>query len=119
MSEIEKWFGVRCLFGHEDGGLYEERITIWPAPSLEAAIELAEREAEEHAAPLRWDYLGLAQAYGPLTDANVDDAELPPESAGTEVFSMMRDSDLGPDEYINRFYATGQERLGDVKASAD
>lgn len=119
MSEKEKWFGVRCLFGHEDGGLYEERITIWPAGSLEAAIELAVREAEEHAAPLRWEYLGLAQAYGPLTDANVDDAELPSESAGTEVFSMMRESDLEPDEYINRFFATGEELLGDVYASTD
>lgn len=119
MSGDEKWFSVRCVFGHEDGGLYEERITIWPARSLEAAIELAVREAQEYAAVLRWDYVGLAQAYGPLTDANVDDAEFPSELAGTEVFSMMRDSELEPDEYINRFYDTGAERLGDVSASAD
>jgi hypothetical protein len=117
MSEGEMWFGVRCLFGHKDGGLYEERVTIWPARSMESAIELAEREAEEYAAPLSRDYLGLAQAYGPVTGANVEDAALPSASAGTEVFSLMRASDLEPDEYIKRFFATGTEHQGDVDRS--
>jgi len=51
------WFGVRCLFQHSDPGaatgvLYEERVTLWRAPSAEEAIARAEAEAASYAADL-------------------------------------------------------------------
>jgi hypothetical protein len=45
------------------------------------------------------DYTGLAQAslYNPPSD-------------GAEVFSLIRDSQLSPDDYLNTFFDTGSER---------
>src|SRR5580704_1024093 len=69
--EDNKWFGVRLISGMLDHGrpisTYEERITLWRADSIEEAIELAEREADEYASSLdehpTIEYLGLAQAF--------------------------------------------------------
>lgn len=36
---------------------------------------------------------------------------------GAEVFSLMRDSDLEPDDYLDAFFSTGNERQGDVSPS--
>ena len=33
-----------------------------------------------------------------------------PLGSGHELFSLMRDSDLSPDEYVDRFHHTGAER---------
>jgi pentatricopeptide repeat protein len=52
---------------------------------------------------------GLAQAYA-LSDDLGD---------GAEVFSLMRDSDLGPDDYLDAFFSTGDERENDVDPSQD
>jgi hypothetical protein len=46
------------------------------------------------------EYTGLAQAYK-LFDPPVD---------GAEVFSLIRDSQLAPDDYLNTFFDTGSER---------
>jgi hypothetical protein len=100
------WFGVRCLFRHQNG-LYEERIAVWPASSLDVAISAA----EEYAADLHCDYLGFAQAYGPLEKSDVDAPRVP--SAGMEVFSLMRRSELAPAAYISHFFATGDEVEGE------
>ena len=100
----EPWYSVRCLFAFEadDGLMYEERVTIWRTESFQAAIEMAELEAHEYARTLEGTYLGLAQAF----HLGVDDRQL---EDGDEVFSLMRVSDLGPDEYVTRFFATGRE----------
>ena len=38
--------------------------------------------------------------------------QIPSESlsAGTEVFSLLRDNDLDSDEYVTAFFDTGRER---------
>ena len=61
---------------------------------------MAETEAEQYAADLDAEYLGLAQAYA------IDD-EL---TAGAEVFSLMRASPLEPSKYLSTYFATGDER---------
>ena len=104
------WFGVRCLFLHQNG-LYEERITVWPANSLDAAISASEEGAEHYAADLQCDYLGFAQAYGPLEEREADPPGVP--SSGMEVFSLMRRSELAPAAYISHFFATGDEVEGE------
>lgn len=80
--------------------VYEERVTLWRTADVDAAIRRAEAEAEEYATILEAEYIGLAQAYL-LADAVGD---------GAEVFSLMRTSDLDPDEYIDQFFDTGNER---------
>ncbi|WP_062206234.1 DUF4288 domain-containing protein [Demequina salsinemoris] len=108
-----EWFGVRCIFRFPWEGrtpTYEERVTLWRAESAEAAIELANEEAREYVDDLDTDechveYLGLAQSYRL--------AEMP--GHGAEVFSMMRDSELEPDDYLAWFFTTGSERLIEVE----
>lgn len=103
------WYAVRCVFrsawSEESEGLppdvhlYEERVTLWRASSLEEAIALAEAEAVEFA-DREDEYLGLAQAV-PLYDE---------PGHGAEVFSLMRSSRLDPDAYLDAFFDTGDER---------
>ncbi|MFF0271126.1 DUF4288 domain-containing protein [Kribbella sp. NPDC004536] len=102
------WYAVRCVFrsgrtAGADFAAYEERITLWRADSFEGAIERAEAEAIEYASLGAPDeYLGLAQAYR-LADAPGD---------GAEIFSLIRDSELAPRAYLDRFFDTGSERQG-------
>jgi hypothetical protein len=95
------WFGVRCVFRWAQPPTYEERITLWEAESLDDAIAMAETEAAAYARRLDSEYLEIAQAYwiGPSRPAH-----------GSEAFSLMRDSELEPDEYLDTFFDTGQER---------
>ncbi len=87
--------------------MYEERVTIWRAASFEEAVESAEREAAEYAETLDAEYLGLAQSF----HVAADDRDLRP---GDEVFSLVRDSDLGAKDYIDRFFDTGTERQREI-----
>jgi hypothetical protein len=80
---------------------YEERITLWQARSFEDAIKLGEAEAEEYGEAAGLEYLHLAQVF---------DQKAKRVGNGSEVFSLMRDSPLAPNDYINRFFDTGDER---------
>lgn len=89
--------------------MYEERITLWRARDLDHAIELAEAEASKYSEdpsdtdqPIR--YVKLAQAYQ-LVDQ---------PGSGAEVFSLIRDSDLDPQDYLSRYFDTGNEHQQDV-----
>lgn len=94
------WFGVRCFFKVLEAS-FEERVTIWRARSHEEAISMAEAEASEYADALGGvEYLNLAQSY------LIGDR---PEH-GSEVFSLVRDSDLSDDDYLDTFFNTGTER---------
>jgi hypothetical protein len=95
------WYGVRCVFRLSRPPTYEERITLWEAGSLDDAIAMAEHEALTYADRLKAEYLEIAQAYW------IGDG---PPGPGTQVFSLMRDSDLDSDDYLDTFYDTGQER---------
>lgn len=101
------WFGVRCVFAWSgwEGRPFEERITLWRARSLDHAIELAEREAEEYAKTNGLERLRLSQAYAIGEEDGI--------GSGTEVFSLLRDSDLAPEQYISTFFATGGEHTQD------
>jgi len=100
-----EWFAVRCVFRWTEAAEqpYEERITLWRTTDLEAALALAEAEARKYAGETGVAYLGLAQGY--QTGAT----ELTP---GSEVFSLLRDSALPPDEYLDRHFDTGSEHQG-------
>ena len=111
----EPWYAVRCVFHFPWGdppGVYEERITLWKADSFDEAIERAEIEAAEYIADGEGRYVGLAQSFHLAAGESVND--------GAEVFSLMRDSTLDGDEYVDRFFDTGAERQtdGDDRTSA-
>jgi hypothetical protein len=107
------WYAVRCVFrkGWYPGEVtrtpvgeydYEERITLWSAPSMRVAIKRAEKEARRYAssideAPSR--YLDFAQGFR-LFDRPQD---------GAEVFSLIRRSGLKQNRYLDSFFDTGTE----------
>ena len=97
------WFAVRCIFeisANSTSRTYEERVTLWKAASAAEALARAESEAEGYAAGVEGNaYLGLAQSYHLFDEPG----------EGAEVFSLMRDSELGPSEYISRFFSVGTE----------
>jgi|SRR5450631_665615 len=106
---LANWFGVRCVFeldpetrADTDPRAFEERVTIWQARGFETAIELAEADAVDYATTLGAKYLGLAQAYK---------IEGPPMQ-GSEVFSLIRQSELAPGGYLSAFFDTGRENQG-------
>ncbi len=100
-------YSVRCIFRWSPRSdqklkyIYEERITLWLANSIDAAIEKAEKEAKEYIEDSEDEYLGLAQAFV-LSDSLVAD--------GIEIFSLLRESNLEPKEYLDAFFDTGNER---------
>ena len=109
VQDEQVWFAVRCVFAcgwlaTELGRpLYEERITLWRAPNVEDAVE----QAEAYAATIDDapdTYLGLAQAY--RLDGEPGD--------GTEVFSLLRESALAPEVYLDAFFDTGTERAREL-----
>ncbi len=101
-SEPGAWFGVRCIVagGRGTPAMYEERITLWQAGSVDMAIALAEAEALAYAEDIEGTYVGLAQCYAL-------DGE---PSHAAEVFSLIRESPLDHDAYVARFFDTGAER---------
>lgn len=113
MSTEEPWYGVRLVYRHTlvAGQTYEERILVVRAKSAEDAIEMAEeisvREYEDEST----ERLEYAMTF------NIFDCDGPYLPPGTEVFSLMRVSDLAPDEYLDRFHSTGSERSQDIDDS--
>ncbi|MEV8615458.1 hypothetical protein AB0383_47500 [Amycolatopsis sp. NPDC051373] len=103
-----EWYAVRCVFQWNSwrGSPFEERITLWRASSLASAIELEEREAGRYASDNGVTYVDFVQAY-----ALRESGELSP---GAEVFSLLRDSPLPPEDYVTRFFDTGGEHQGVV-----
>lgn len=104
----EPWYAVRTVvrFPADDEGdaAYEERITLWRADSFEEAVERAEAEAEDYAIGHGGEPVGLSQVYHlAIGDAVAD---------GDEVFSLIRRSPLEPDDYVDRFFDTGEEDQG-------
>jgi hypothetical protein len=100
----DRWYAVRSLFrvGAEPETAYEERITLWQAGSADDALARAATEAAEYAEFAGATYLAeFGQTYH-LADA--------PPRDGAEVFSLVRDSALPPKPYVDRFFATAQER---------
>lgn len=95
---------MRCIFKHDHhtGILYEERIVLVKASSFDEAIERGEREAVDYVSTLGdVEYLGDAEAFH-IAEQKVGDL--------TEVFSLMRESELDPNEYVATFFQTGRER---------
>jgi hypothetical protein len=110
----KRWYSVRCVFQWTSYAEkpYEERITLWCATTVEEAVTFAEREAADYAqSGNEMAYLGLAQAF--VLD---EDTKL---GHGIEVFSLLRDSELPPNEYIDKFFAAGEEYCPHIRVPPD
>jgi Domain of unknown function (DUF4288) len=97
------WFSARTIYEHDKpgDGLFEERIVLIRAADFDEAFRHAEEEAKSYAEAVGGTYTGYASLYE-LAEEEIGD--------GAEVFSLMRDSDLPAEEYIEHFFATGNER---------
>lgn len=80
---------------------------MWQAESIDNAIELAEKEAKDYASE-DMKFLGFSQAYALSESAPIN---------GIEVFSLLRESDLDPEIYLDTFFDTGREHEGEYEAS--
>jgi hypothetical protein len=106
-SNSVDWYAVRCLFRWNRPESYEERITLWQAENFDEAIAKAEVEGDRYAASASErsiKRLDLVQAYRVYDDLQ----------EGAELFSLLRDSSLPPEEYAKTFFATGSEHQGDA-----
>jgi hypothetical protein len=81
--------------------VYEERITLWRARSINGAIRKSEAEARRYAKECGGTYLKFIQAYWLYDDVDSD---------GLEVFSLMRESDCPSKQYIDTYFDTGTEK---------
>jgi len=97
------WFSARSVYEHDKpgDGLFEERIVLLRAGGFEEALEKAEAEAMRYAEQVGGTYTGYVSVFEIAVETLAD---------GSEVFSLMRDSDLEADDYIDHFFATGDER---------
>jgi hypothetical protein len=93
------WFAVRHVI--QNVASFEERITLWDASSADDAIAKAELEATE--------YVGLLGEPYKVLDLFQSFEMFEPPGDGLEAFSLIRDSELSADEYVDSFFATGAE----------
>lgn len=81
--------------------VYEERITLWRAKTMDGAIRKSEAEAKRYAKESGGTYLKFIQAYWLYDEVDAD---------GSEVFSLMRESNLPSKQYIDTHFDTGAEK---------
>lgn len=107
MDNPEPWYGVRLVYRLTGSPRqsYEERVIIVRAESFNEAIAKAEEYSRKYESDTT-QYLGYAMAF------HIFDENGPSLGEGVEVFSLIRESDLDPKAYIDRFHDTGNECAG-------
>jgi hypothetical protein len=100
----EPWYGVRLIYQLIGASrrAYEERVILVRANSSEVAIAQAEKYSQDYESDTTI-YTGYAMAF------NIFDENGPSLGAGVEVFSLIRQSELDVDAYLDRFHDTGSE----------
>lgn len=106
------WYSAKCVFRHNapvgssNKFAYEERIIVLRAGDLHKAIKRAEEEAHEYSARLEGvEFTGFVAAYD-IGEDEIDDL--------SEVYSVLRDSDLEANPFLDRYYDDGSERTQHV-----
>lgn len=101
------WYSAKCVFRHNapagsSGKFgYEERLIVLRADDLPDAIKRAEEEAHEYSAGLDGvEFTGFVSAYD-LGEDEIHDL--------SEVYSVLRDSDLEANSFLDRYYDDGSE----------
>ena len=81
--------------------LYEERITLWKSGTWEEAFRLAKEEALSYADDCDAKFIETTDSFH-LFEKN--------PGHGSEVWSLMRDSFLAEETYLNAFCCTNRDR---------
>jgi hypothetical protein len=112
MNNLE-WYAAKTIYkSHfvEDGRqttVFEERVVLFRAADFDDTIAKAEAEAAEYCRAISGtEYLGFMDVY------LVGDETI---GHGTEVYSLMRVSDLSSKDYLDQFYDDGKERRRTVE----
>lgn len=98
-----QWFSVRSHYrfiGEFGQNIYEERIVLFRADNGADAIRQAESEAAQYGDEAACEVLPMLQSFRLFDDVG-------PQG---EIFSLMRESELDPESYIDQFFDTGTER---------
>lgn len=98
-----QWFSVRSHYrfiGEFGQNIYEERVVLFQAEGADDAIRQAESEAADYCDGPVCDVLPMFQSFRLFDDVG-------PQG---EVYSLMRESELDPEPYIDQFFDTGTER---------
>jgi hypothetical protein len=105
---MKKLYTAKTIYRHDDRSsegppshLFEERMVILQADSRESAIATAEKEANDYAD--QFDNVNFA-GYIDIFELAITEI-----TVGAEFYSLIRRSNLDIDEYIDRFYDTGNE----------
>jgi hypothetical protein len=103
-----EWFAAKTVCKHqteEDGAaktVYEERVVLLAAVDFSDALIKGEQEARQYCDSIECaSYTGYINVYQ-LSEEAV--------GHGTEIFSLLRDSELSETDYLDRFIDTGRER---------
>jgi hypothetical protein len=100
------WYGAKTIYRHdliEDDTaktLFEERVVLFQTVDFGGAIAQAEAEAKAYALNHDVEYLEFMDVFH-IFDEKV--------GHGTEVYSLMRESRLSEQDYLDRFYDDGNE----------
>ena len=103
LAEARQWFSVRSHYrflGEFNQNIYEERVVLFEADDAADAIRQAEAEAADYGESAGCEVLPMIQTFKLFGGVG----------SGAEVFSLMRESGLDPELYIDRFFDTGDER---------
>ncbi|MBI1346623.1 DUF4288 domain-containing protein [bacterium] len=102
----EPWYSARCVFllqpisqDHSEH-LYEERVVLLRAETFDEAFEKAEKEAKDYIAGDPKSRVLFVEVYH-LFERKIGDK--------VEIFSLIRDSPLSPQDYVSQFFDTGKE----------
>lgn len=105
---MNKYYTAKSIYRHLDIGnggeptpLYEERMVIVESDSFDNALREAEAEALLYAE--QFENVSFA-GYIDLFELNHKNME-----PGSEFYSLIRRSNLETNEYIDKFYDTGNE----------
>ena len=95
------WFSIRNIYlrGEESDGsaVYEERSVLFRADSPEQAFEMAEAEAARYL-QVNPTFRRVGQPVAFMLGAKEDDLHK------AEVWSVLGSSNLGPDEFLQKYY---------------
>ena len=108
MSDEQPWYSVKCVFKHDylsrqhGEVVYEERIVVLKASSLDEAIALGEVEANAYAGDK-----GTVHYTGFISAFHMFERKL---ANRAEVYSLMRQSNMDTDAFLDHYYDDGSER---------
>lgn len=105
-NNSEPWYSARCVFLIKAAGdqnrtnSYEERIILLRADTFDEAFAKAEEEAKEYIMDDSESQLLFVEVYH-LFERKISDQ--------SEIFSLIRDSSLSPEDYVRQHFNTGHE----------